>query len=154
MVRAIEPWTAEPLRRFVDEAQARMVLVMTPAGQVLAQSGFTRALDVMSASALSAAIVASTDEIAALLRQPRFGALSHEGTEHGVFLARCDTPRGPLLVLVGFDATTSLGLVQLFFGQLADELAAAAPAEAERRVVLADDFERELQASLTALFGG
>lgn len=152
-VRAVEPWTAEPLRRFVDEAQARMVLLMTPAGQVLAQSGFTRALDVMSASALAAGIMASTDEMAAMLHQPQFGALSHEGANHGVFLARCETNRGPLLVLVAYGVNTSLGLVQLFFEQLADDLAAAAPGEVERRVVLADDFERELQASLTALFG-
>src|SRR3989449_7078891 len=60
--RAVETWTLEPLVKFVKEAGARLVLVMTSAGQVLAQHGFSRAVDVMSAAALGAAIMASTDE--------------------------------------------------------------------------------------------
>jgi len=152
-VRAVEPWTEEPIRRFVAESQARMVLLMTPAGQVLAQSGFTRAVDVMSASALAAGIVASTDEMAALLRQARFGALSHQGEVHGILLTRCETARAPLLVLAVFGKNTTLGLVQLFAEQLAADLGEAAPAEARPRLALADDFERELHDSLNALFG-
>jgi hypothetical protein len=152
-VRAVEPWTVEPVRRFIAESQARLVLVMTPAGQVLAQSGFTRAVDVMSASALAAGIVASTDELAALLRQARFGALSHQGALHGIHLMRCDTPRTPLLVLSVFGRNTSLGLVQLFAEQLAVELGESAPTEARPRLALAEDFERELHQSLNALFG-
>jgi len=62
--RAVEPWILEPLVKFVKEAGARLVLLMTPAGQVLAQHGFSRAVDVMAAAALGAAIMASTDEIA------------------------------------------------------------------------------------------
>src|SRR5256886_7431385 len=50
-------WTLEPLVKFVKEAGARLVLVMTSAGQVLAQHGFSRAVDVMSAAALGAAIM-------------------------------------------------------------------------------------------------
>ena len=53
--RAVEAWTLEPLVKFVKEAGARLVLVMTSAGQVLAQHGFSRAMDVMSAAALGAA---------------------------------------------------------------------------------------------------
>ena len=70
--RAVETWTLEPLVKFVKEAGARLVLVMTSAGQVLAQHGFSRAVDVMSAAALGAAIMASTDEMARQLRQPPF----------------------------------------------------------------------------------
>ena len=55
--RAVESWTLRPLTDFVREASVRLVLVLTPAGQVLAQSGFSRAVDVMSAAALAAAIV-------------------------------------------------------------------------------------------------
>lgn len=152
-VRAVEPWTVEPIRRFIEESQARLVLVMTPAGQVLAQSGFTRAVDVMSASALAAGIVASTDEIAALLRQSRFAALAHQGQVHGILLTRCETARSPLLVLAVYDTSTTLGLVQLFAEQLAVDLDQAAPTETRPRLALADDFERELHESLNALFG-
>ena len=39
--RAVESWTLQPLTDFVREASVRLVLLMTPAGQVLAQSGFS-----------------------------------------------------------------------------------------------------------------
>src|SRR2546429_999932 len=98
--RADEPWPLEPLVKFVKEAGARLVLVMTSAGQVLAQHGFSRAVDVMSAAALGAAIMASTDEMAPQLRQPPFAALDPPGGGHGVFLAGLATRRGRLVALV------------------------------------------------------
>ena len=152
--RAVEPWTLVPLQTFVKEAAARLVLVMTPAGQVLAQSGFSRAVDVMSAAALCAAINASTGEMAKQLRQPAFAALTHLGERHGIFLGGVPTGRGPLLVLAVYEIdVSSLGLVQLFFEQFAAELQAASPKEAVQKQVLAADFERELGDSLNALFG-
>lgn len=152
--RAVEAWTLEPLVKFVKEAGARLVLLMTPAGQVLAQHGFSRALDVMSAAALGAAIVASTDEIARQLRQPPFAALNHQGQRHGIFLTSAPTGRGRVIVLVVYDLdVSSLGLVQLFLEQLAADLQAASPKDTGQKQVLAADFERELSNSLTTLFG-
>jgi len=78
-VHAVEAWTVEPVTAYVHEAGARLVLLMTPAGQVLAQYGFTRAVDVMSAAALGAAIMASTTELARQLGRPPFAALNHQG---------------------------------------------------------------------------
>lgn len=152
--RAVEPWTLAPLQTFVKEAATRLVLVMTPAGQVLAQSGFSRAMDVMSAAALSAAINASTAELGKLLGQTPFAALTYQGERHGIFLAGLATGRGPLLALAVYDLdVSSLGLVQLFFEQFVTELQAASPAQAVPKQVLAADFERELSDSLNTLFG-
>ncbi len=152
--RAVEAWTFEPLVKFVKEAGARLVLVMTAAGQVLAQHGFSRAMDVMSAAALGAAIMASTEEIARQLRQAPFAALNHQGERHGIFLAGVATGRGRLVALIVYDLdVSSLGLVQLFFEQLATELQAASPKESVPKQVLAADFERELSDSLKTLFG-
>jgi len=152
--RAVENWTLEPLVKFVKEASARLVLVMTSAGQVLAQHGFSRAVDVMSAAALGAAIVASTDEIARQMGQPPFAALNHQGERHGIFLAAVATGRGRLVALVVYDLeVSSLGLVQLFFEQLAADLQAASPKDSVPKQVLAADFERALSASLNTLFG-
>jgi len=152
--RAVETWTLEPLVKFVKEAGARLVLVMTSAGQVLAQHGFSRAVDVMSAAALGAAIMASTDEMARQLHQPPFAALNHQGERHGIFLSAVSTDRGPVVVLAVYDlSATSLGLVQLFFEQLATDLRAASPKGTEQKQVLAADFERELTNSLNSLFG-
>src|SRR5437867_13346843 len=101
--RSVENWTLQPLTDFVREASVRLVLVLTPSGQVLAQSGFSRAVDVMSAAALAAAIVASTGELARQLRQPPFAALSHQGPKNGFFLATFTAERGTLAELAGYD---------------------------------------------------
>ena len=154
VVRAVETWTLEPLTTYVAEAGARLVLLMTPAGQVLAQSGFSRAVDVMAASALGAAIVASTSELARLMGQPPFAGLSHQGQRNGIFLSAFATDRGPLVVLVVFELdASSLGLVQLFLEQLVADLRAASPKAGVPKQVLAADFERELNDSLNTLFG-
>src|SRR4029079_19585529 len=60
---AVEPWVEPPLKRFVDESRAVLALLLHPSGQVLAQYGFARAVDVMSACALAAAIHASSAEL-------------------------------------------------------------------------------------------
>ena len=152
--RAVETWTLDPLKHFVDEASARLVLLMTPAGQVMAQHGFSRAVDVMSAAALGAAIMASTAEIARQLTQPPFAAITHQGERHGIFLGAVPTSHGTIVALVVYDLdASSAGLVQLFFEQLAAELKAASPKEGVPKQVLAADFERELSDSLNTLFG-
>jgi hypothetical protein len=151
--RAVEPWALEPIKRFVAESGARLALLMTPAGQVIAQHGFTRAVDVMSAAALGAAIAASTAEINRMLAEPAFHALSHQGRRHGVYLGSFVTPRGPVLALVVYGAESSIGLVQLFFEEFERDLVAACPIEPSARPVLAADFERDLNASLASLFG-
>jgi hypothetical protein len=153
-MRVVEEWTEAPLERFVTESGARLTLLMTPAGQVLAQHGFTRAVDVMAAASLGAAIMATARELARMLEEAEFSALAHQGRRHGIFLGSLEGPRGPLLALVVYGADSSEGLVQLFFEELIDSLAAAAvPPAAMRRPLLAADFERELNESLASLFG-
>jgi hypothetical protein len=151
--RAVEPWVLEPLEHFVSEAGARLTLIMTPAGQVFAQYGYTRAVDVMASAALGAAIVSSTSEMLKMLEEPTFKALNHQGERHGVFLSAFTTPRGRLLALVVYGADSSVGLVQLFFEDFVRDLLAACPAQEAPKPVLAKDFERELNSSLASLFG-
>jgi len=150
--RVVEPWLLAPVERFVRESGARLTMVMTPSGQVLAQYGFTRAVDVMSAAALGAGIAASTGEIVRMLDEPDFRVLNHQSAQHGIFLGRFDSRRGPLLGLVVYGEDTSIGLVQLFFEDFVADLEEAAPAETPRGPVLAADFERDLNESLATLF--
>lgn len=152
-MRAIEPWVEPPLAGFVEESGARIALLMTDAGQVVAQHGFTRSLDVMSAAALGAGIVASTREMARELGSGGFGAVVHQGRRLGVFLAPFELPDASWIGLVVFGPETSLGMVQLFFERLVDGLSRAAPRQATARPVLPETFEDELNASLRALFG-
>lgn len=87
------------------------------------------------------------------MEQDSFGALVHQGSEQGMLLSGFNTPRGRWVGLVVFGSETSVGLVQLFWDELVRELVAAAPPETTQAPVLADNFERELNASLHALFG-
>ena len=152
-MRVIEPWVGPPLQRFLAESSARLVLLTTSSGQVVAQHGFTRALDVMSASALGAAIMASTEELGRLTASGASRSLSHQGPSRGLFLSAFDLPQGRWIGLVVYDRDSSLGLVRLFFDRLVAELVAQAPSAAPPRDVLAADFENELNASLRSLFG-
>jgi len=152
-MRALEPWVEQPLMTFLSESEARLTLLMTSAGQVVAQHGFTRAVDIMSAAALGAAIVSSTEEMARVLGVRPFRALTHQGESHGVFLSAFETPRGRWIGLVVYGHDTSLGLVRLFFERMVDELMVGVPAEGGSKEVLAQDFENELHSSLRALFG-
>lgn len=153
MTRSVASWLDAPLADFVRQARVGLAVALEPSGRVLAQHGFTRSLDVMAAAALGAGIIASTSEVARIMGSPQFGALVHQGGRQGVFLAGFETPRGRWIGLVVFGSDTSVGLVQLFFDRLARDLAAAAPAEVPRGPVLAENFERDLNASLHALFG-
>ena len=149
---SVEPWVVDPLKGFVAEADARLVLLMTPAGQVMAQYGFTRAVDVMAAAALGAAIMSAAGAIAKMLDEPVFSALNHQGKQHGIFLAGFETPRGRMAVLVVYGRESSPGIVQLFFEEFARELVAKCPEPEALEPVLAEDFERDLNESLNALF--
>ncbi len=152
-MKALEPWVEAPLASFLEESAARLTLLMTGAGQVVAQHGFTRALDVMSAAALGAAILSSTEEMARQLGTAPFDTLTHQGMEQSVFLSGFETGRGKWIALVVYDGDTSLGIVRLFFDQMVAQLRATAPVGPGQPPVLAENFENELHSSLRALFG-
>jgi hypothetical protein len=153
-VAVAEEWVERPLRDFVSEARVVLALLLHPSGQVLAQHGFTRAVDVMSACALAAAIHASSGELGKQLDGRPFGALHHAGRERQIFLAPVTTVKNRYIMLAVFDQQSSLGLVQLYFEEFRAALGRAAPTvEVERPPALASDFEGELNRNLAALFG-
>lgn len=152
-ITAVEAWVEAPLRRFVDEARTVLALLLHPSGQVVAQYGFARAVDVMSACALAAAIHASSGELGKQLEGTPFRGLHHAGEGRQLFLGEAQTPRGSYILLTVFDQESSFGLVRLYFDEFRRELAAAAPAApAETGPVLETDFERDLNRNLAALF--
>jgi hypothetical protein len=152
-MRALEPWVAGPMQTFITESSARLILLMTSSGQVVAQHGFSRSVEVMTAAALGAGIVASTEELARIMGTSRFGAVVHGGSRQSCMLSAFGTPRGRWIGLVVFGSETSVGIVQLFFDQMVEQLVAAAPREQPAPPVLAENFERELDTSLKELFG-
>ncbi|MGE3618451.1 MAG: hypothetical protein AB7L66_21450, partial [Gemmatimonadales bacterium] len=82
-----------------------------------------------------------------------FGAVVHQGSQLGVYLAPFDMPHNHWIGLCVFGPDTSLGMVQLFFGRMVDELVKIAPRTPPAREVLPETFEDDLNSSLRALFG-
>lgn len=153
MKAAVEQWVEAPLMRFVDDARVLLSLLLATDGRVLAQHGFTRSVDVMSACALAAGIYAAASEMGRRLDGAPFGTLHHGGHDRQLFLAPAETKRGRLLLVAVFDEHTSLGLVRLYFEELRVTLAAATPEEPPAEPTLATDFEQELDSNLAQLFG-
>ncbi len=154
--RAVESWLQAPMEQFVDDARVTLALLLLPSGQVLAEHGFTRSLDVASACALAAAINASGAELGRMLDGRPFSGLYHAGQDRQTFLAEARTRRGTYIFLTVFDEESSIGLVRLYFDEFAARLAAAEPeprGEAQSNPAFADSFERDLNRSLATLFG-
>src|SRR5438045_7363337 len=103
----VESWIEEPVRRFVDEAGVELALLLHPSGQVLAQHGFARAVDVMSACALAAGIHASSSELGRQLDGKPFRGLHHAGRTRQIFLAEAQSPRGAFIFLTVFGPESS-----------------------------------------------
>jgi len=156
IIATVEPWVEPPLKQYVDDARVRMALLLHPSRQVVAQAGFSRAVDVMSACALAAAVHATSRELGRQLEGSGkgFDGLHHGGEHVQLHLAPVETRGGSYICLTVFDADSSLGLVRMFFVELCAALAAAAPRYAVKRMpALAADFELDLNRNLAGLFG-
>jgi Roadblock/LC7 domain-containing protein len=142
-----------PVDRFAREAGLRLVLLINESGQVLAQRGFARALDVMGVAALGAGIHASSHALAVMVGEGGFKHLHQGGAAAQVFLGPFRTPAEDLIAIAVFGEDSSIGLVQVFFAEFVREVAAL-PGWAELRPNAdAEAFERDLQAGLETVFG-
>lgn len=145
---------AAPVDRFAREAALRLVLLINESGQVLAQRGFARALDVMGVAALGAGIHASSQALAVMLGEGGFRHLHQGGAAAQVFIGPFRTPAEDLIAIAVFGEDSSIGLVQVFFAEFVREVAAL-PGWAQARPTRdAAAFERDLEAGIETLFGG
>ena len=153
-IAVVESWIELPLRHFVRDAGVELALLLHPSGQVLAQHGFARAVDVMTACALAAGIHASAGELGRQLDGKPFRGLHHVGRTRQIFLAEALSPRSAYVFLTVFGSESSLGIVRLYFDELVSRLAAAEPAAPPVNApALAESFERDLDRNLAVLFG-
>ncbi|HEU4454210.1 MAG TPA: roadblock/LC7 domain-containing protein [Longimicrobium sp.] len=144
---------AAPVDRFAREAGLRLVLLINESGQVLAQRGFARALDVMGVAALGAGIHASSHALAVMLGEGGFRHLHQGGAAAQVFIGPFRTPAEDLIAIAVFGDDSSIGLVQLFFAEFVRDVAAL-PGWAEARPTAdAAAFERDLEAGIETVFG-
>ena len=133
-----------------------LALLLHPSGQVLGADGFARAVDVMSACALAAGIHASPCASSGdqLDGKPLPRCLHHAGVKRQIFLAEAGDAARAVRLLTVFDDESSLGLVQLYFEELATASGAAdAAGVRDAAPMLDENFERELNRNLAMLFG-
>jgi predicted regulator of Ras-like GTPase activity (Roadblock/LC7/MglB family) len=145
---------AGPVERFAREAGVRLVLLINASGQVLAQRGFARALDVMGVAALGAGIHASSRAVALLLGQPGFRHLHQAGASAQVFIGAFGTPAEELILITVFGEDSSIGLVRVFYDELVAEVSRLPGWSSTRPTGDAETFERDLEAGLEHFFGG
>ncbi|MGH7457904.1 MAG: roadblock/LC7 domain-containing protein [Longimicrobiaceae bacterium] len=144
---------AGPVDSFVADTRVRLVLLINRSGQVLAQRGFARALDVIEVASLGAAIHASSGALAEILGQPGFEHLHQQGGRGQTFIGSFRTPSEDLVLIAVFREDSSLGLVRTFFDTLVRRVAELPGWRDQRPGSDPESFERDLQAGLEKTFG-
>lgn len=143
-----------PIQEFVRESRARIALVVTGSGQVLAQHGFARSYEVMNVASLAASAHAAAGALGELTGAGAWRHLHQTGEHQQLFLATLNTPVEKLIFVVIFDAeSSSLGIIQLFFERLAQGVARLPEfQQAASSATTQATFERDLEAGLQRVF--
>lgn len=148
-----EAWVAAPLRRLMEDARLLSGVLLYPTGRAVGQFGFSNAADVMSICALTSAINASARELGRQLDGKPFYETHHAGADRQVFMARCAAGAQEFLFVGVFDRESSLGVVEIYFGEFQTALEKLRPETQAPGKGPSGDFEGELNRSLDALFG-
>lgn len=138
MVISATSWTLTPddeaglrqgMERLLQESDARSAMLVDRGGQLLAQAGDPPAFDATTFATLTAADFSANDQLARLLGESEFTSLFHQGERESMLVA--DIAHRAILVVL-FDARTTLGLVRLRLRPVAEELTRIVEAMAVR----------------------
>ncbi len=105
--------------RLTRDANAKVVFVVDKNGQLIASSGQDGQLDTTSLASLTAGNVAAMGGLAKLIGEKEFPTQYHEGEKESLHLS---VVGGRVVLVVVFDARSSLGLVRLRVKKAGDEL--------------------------------
>ncbi|MCH2108098.1 MAG: roadblock/LC7 domain-containing protein [Polyangiaceae bacterium] len=105
--------------RLVKEANAKVVFIVDKNGQLIAASGDVEEIDTTSLASLTAGNIAATGGIAKLLKENEFATQFHEGENQNIHIQLVGNR---VILVVIFDAKSSLGLVRLRVRKATDEL--------------------------------
>ncbi len=105
--------------RLTKEANAKVVFLVDKNGQLVASCGATDNLDTTSLASLTAGNIAATGGLAKLIAEKEFATQFLQGEKDNLFIC---TVAGRVILVVIFDAKTSLGLVQLRVKKASSEL--------------------------------
>ena len=103
----------------VQAANAKCVFVVDKNGQFIAASGEVENMDATSLASLTAGNIAATGGMAKLLRENEFTTQFHEGKNAHIYIQLVGNR---VILVIIFDAKSSLGLVRLRVRKTSDEL--------------------------------
>ena len=109
----------DTLRRLQVDSNAKIVFLVDKNGQLIASIGATQDLDTTSLASLTAGNIAATGGLAKLIGEKEFSILFHEGERDNLHISVIG---GRVILVVIFDARSSLGLVRLRVKKASDEL--------------------------------
>ncbi len=105
--------------KLVKAANAKVVFVVDKNGQLIAAGGDIDDLDTTSLASLTAGNIAATGGMAKLLREHEFATQYHEGKNQHIHIQLVGNR---VILVVIFDAKSSLGLVRLRVRKATEEL--------------------------------
>jgi predicted regulator of Ras-like GTPase activity (Roadblock/LC7/MglB family) len=106
--------------RLTRDASAKVVFLVDKNGQLIAAAGQSREIDTTSLASLTAGNVAAMGGLAKLIGEREFPSQFHEGERESLHMSIVG---GRVVLVVIFDAKSSLGLVRLRVKKATDELA-------------------------------
>jgi predicted regulator of Ras-like GTPase activity (Roadblock/LC7/MglB family) len=106
--------------RLTRDAGAKVVFLVDKNGQLIAASGQSQNLDTTSLASLTAGNVAAMGGLAKLIGENEFPSQFHEGERESLHMS---IVAGKVVLVVIFDAKSSLGLVRLRVKKASEELA-------------------------------
>ena len=108
------------LEKLTKDANGKVVFLVDKNGQLIAASGEYENLDTTSLASLTAGNIAATGGLAKLLGEKEFSILFHEGERDNLHISIVGMR---VILVVIFDARSSLGLVRLRVKKASEELA-------------------------------
>ena len=147
----------DALNRLLRGTNARAILLIDKAGQLITSTGDISGLDTSSFATLSAADFAATSQLASLIGEKEFSTLFHQGEKENIYV--CLIANRVILAVI-FDQRTNLGLIRVRTKNAALELEkifADIFSKVEREFVapkeLDTDFTTAAEEELDKLFG-
>jgi len=145
------------LNRLLQGTNARTVLLIDKAGQLITSAGDTKNIDISSFATLSAADFAATSQLASLIGEKEFSTLFHQGEKENLYV--CLIANRVILAVI-FDQRTTLGLVRVKVKNTATELEKIfedifkkVTKESTTKKIVDIDFTKAAEEELDKLFG-
>lgn len=107
------------IEKLLREANSKVIFLVDKNGQLISGVGETERFDTTSLASLTAGNIAATGGLAKLIGEKEFSILFHEGEKDNLHIS---IVAGRVILVVLFDARSSLGLVRLRVKKASEEL--------------------------------